>query len=164
MPQLIAAPTRVEAAGNIPKLIDEYVGRVNTGDQGVSIALMQSPGGWTEPGQRPEFEEVTVVPLPRLSAPDAAPRRVSRMALDISPETASALKRLAVQSGVPLRSHLLAAHVRVLSAVTNTSDMVTGLVSNSRPEIMLCRGTSRSSSRTTSGLRSVVTDRRSLSP
>ena len=61
MPELIAAPTRVEAAGNIPKLIDEYVGRVNTGDDRVSIALMQSPGGWTEPGQRPEFDELTLV-------------------------------------------------------------------------------------------------------
>ena len=61
MPELIAEPTRVEAAGNIPKLIDEYVGRVNTGDDGVSVALMQSPGGWTEPGQRPEFDEYTLV-------------------------------------------------------------------------------------------------------
>ena len=61
MPELIAEPTRVEAAGNIPKLIDEYVGRVNTGDDRLSIALMRSPGGWTEPGQRPEFDEVTLV-------------------------------------------------------------------------------------------------------
>ncbi len=61
MPELIAEPTRVEAAGNIPKLIDEYVGRVNTDTDSVSVAVMQSPGGWTEPGQRPEFDELTLV-------------------------------------------------------------------------------------------------------
>ena len=61
MPTLIAQPTRVEAAGNLPKLIDEYVGRVNTGDSDVSIARMRSPGGWVEPGQAPEFDEYTVV-------------------------------------------------------------------------------------------------------
>lgn len=61
MPHKIDKPTRVEAAGNIPKLIDEYVGRVNTGDENVSIALMQSPEGWEEPGQRPEFDEYTLV-------------------------------------------------------------------------------------------------------
>jgi mannose-6-phosphate isomerase-like protein (cupin superfamily) len=61
MPRLIPKPTRVEAAGNKPKLIDEYVGRVNSGDSAASIAHMRSPGGWLEPGQRPEFEEFTVV-------------------------------------------------------------------------------------------------------
>ena len=61
MPELIAAPTRVEAAGTKPKLIDEYVGRVNTGAEGISIAHMRSPGGWVEPGQRPEFDEYTLV-------------------------------------------------------------------------------------------------------
>lgn len=61
MPQLIASPTRVTAAGNKPKLIDEYVGRVNTGTDGLSIAHMRSPGGWVEPGQRPEFAEYTIV-------------------------------------------------------------------------------------------------------
>lgn len=61
MPRLIAQPTRVEAAGNVPKLIDEYVGRVNTGTERASIALMQSPDGWREPGQRPEFDEFTLV-------------------------------------------------------------------------------------------------------
>jgi mannose-6-phosphate isomerase-like protein (cupin superfamily) len=61
MPTLIAQPTRVEAAGNKPKLIDEYVGRVNTGNNAVSIAHMRSPGGWVEPGQAPEFDEYTVV-------------------------------------------------------------------------------------------------------
>lgn len=61
MPKLIGAPTRIEAAGNKPKLIDEYVGRVNSGDDGISVAHMRSPGGWVEPGQRPEFGEYTVV-------------------------------------------------------------------------------------------------------
>ena len=61
MPTLIAAPARVEAAGNKPKLIDEYFGRVNSAHQQVSVAHMRSPGGWVEPGQKPEFEEFTVV-------------------------------------------------------------------------------------------------------
>jgi len=61
MPRLISAPTRIEAAGNKPKLIDEFVGRVNTGHQNVSVALMRSPSGWVEPGQRPDFEEFTLV-------------------------------------------------------------------------------------------------------
>jgi mannose-6-phosphate isomerase-like protein (cupin superfamily) len=61
MPTLIASPARVEAAGNKPKVIDEYVGRVNSGDRGVSVAHMRSPGGWVEPGQTPEFDEYTVV-------------------------------------------------------------------------------------------------------
>jgi mannose-6-phosphate isomerase-like protein (cupin superfamily) len=61
MPRLIPAPTRVEAAGTKPKLIDEYVGRVNNATSDVSIAHMRSPGGWEEPGQRPEFEEFTIV-------------------------------------------------------------------------------------------------------
>jgi mannose-6-phosphate isomerase-like protein (cupin superfamily) len=61
MPRHITNPTRIEAAGNKPKLIDEYVGRVNSGTAAVSIAHMRSPGGWTEPRQRPEFCEYTVV-------------------------------------------------------------------------------------------------------
>jgi mannose-6-phosphate isomerase-like protein (cupin superfamily) len=61
MPTLIAAPTRVEAAGNKPKLIDEYIGRVNSAHEKLSIAHMRSPGGWFEPGQKPEFDEFTVV-------------------------------------------------------------------------------------------------------
>ncbi len=61
MPRLIAAPSIVTAAGNKPKRIEEFAGRVNTGDAAVSVARMTSPGGWLEPGQRPEFEEVTVV-------------------------------------------------------------------------------------------------------
>ncbi|WP_152053550.1 cupin domain-containing protein [Tautonia marina] len=61
MPMHIPAPTRVEAAGNQPKLIDEYVGRVNSGTDGVSIAHMRSPSGWVEPGQVPEFDEYTIV-------------------------------------------------------------------------------------------------------
>jgi ethanolamine utilization protein EutQ (cupin superfamily) len=61
MPRLIEKPTRIAAAGNKPKLIDEFVGRVNSGDERLSVALMNSPAGWVEPGQRPEFDEYTVV-------------------------------------------------------------------------------------------------------
>ena len=61
MPRLIEQPTRIEAAGTKPKLIDEYVGRVNTGSEAISIAHMRSPAGWSEPGQQPEFDEFTVV-------------------------------------------------------------------------------------------------------
>ena len=61
MPTFISGPTRVEAAGNKPKLIEEYVGRVNSKTRGVSIAHMHSPQGWVEPGQKPEFDEFTVV-------------------------------------------------------------------------------------------------------
>jgi mannose-6-phosphate isomerase-like protein (cupin superfamily) len=61
MPELIQNPSTVEAAGTKPKLIDEYVGRVNTGEQRLSIARMRSPEGWVEPGQRPEFDEYTLV-------------------------------------------------------------------------------------------------------
>jgi mannose-6-phosphate isomerase-like protein (cupin superfamily) len=61
MPQLIAAPAVVKAAGTKPKQIEEFAGRVNSGHQGVSVARMVSPSGWLEPGQRPEFEEITVV-------------------------------------------------------------------------------------------------------
>lgn len=61
MPTLIERPTRVEAAGNKPKLIDEYIGRVNSGACHASVAHMRSPGGWQEPGQTPEFDEFTIV-------------------------------------------------------------------------------------------------------
>jgi mannose-6-phosphate isomerase-like protein (cupin superfamily) len=61
MPTLVKQPTRVEAAGNKPKLIDEYFGRVNTAESHLSVAHMRSPGGWVEPGQAPEFDEYTVV-------------------------------------------------------------------------------------------------------
>lgn len=61
MPRLINGPTVIEAAGNKPKKIEEYAGRVNSGHQQVSVARMQSPQGWVEPGQRPAFEEITVV-------------------------------------------------------------------------------------------------------
>ena len=61
MPQLIENPSRVEAAGTKPKLIDEYVGRVNTTEERLSVARMRSPEGWVEPGQRPDFDEWTLV-------------------------------------------------------------------------------------------------------
>jgi mannose-6-phosphate isomerase-like protein (cupin superfamily) len=59
--KIISGPTVIPAAGNIPKIIEEYVGRVNTDTAEVSIARMKSPAGWTEPGQTPEFDEYTVV-------------------------------------------------------------------------------------------------------
>lgn len=61
MPTLIEKPTRVEAAGNKPKLIDEYIGRVNSKHAQASVAHMRSPEGWVEPGQTPDFDEFTVV-------------------------------------------------------------------------------------------------------
>ena len=61
MPTLIANPTVVQAAGNKPKVIEEYVGRVNSRTDAVSVARMKSPPGWVEPGQTPEFDEYTVV-------------------------------------------------------------------------------------------------------
>ena len=61
MPRLIAAPSVVQAAGTPPKRIEEFAGRVNSGHAAVSVARMTSPAGWREPGQRPDFEEITVV-------------------------------------------------------------------------------------------------------
>jgi quercetin dioxygenase-like cupin family protein len=61
MPRLIEQPAIVQSAGNRPKRIEEYAGRVNSGHQTVSVARMTSPAGWEEPGQRPEFEEITLV-------------------------------------------------------------------------------------------------------
>ena len=61
MPRLIEQPAIIESAGNKPKRIEEYAGRVNSGHGAVSIARMRSPAGWEEPGQRPEFEEITIV-------------------------------------------------------------------------------------------------------
>jgi mannose-6-phosphate isomerase-like protein (cupin superfamily) len=61
MPRLIQAPSIVQAAGTKPKRIEEYVGRVNSGHSAVSVARMRSPSGWIEPGQRPMFEEITIV-------------------------------------------------------------------------------------------------------
>lgn len=61
MPRLIEAPSVIEAAGNKPKRIEEYAGRVSSGHEEVSVARMVSPQGWEEPGQRPAFQEITVV-------------------------------------------------------------------------------------------------------
>ncbi len=61
MPTHIAAPTEIAAAGNAPKLIKEFIGHVNSRTGALSVAQMISPSGWTEPGQRPEFDEYTVV-------------------------------------------------------------------------------------------------------
>ena len=60
-PRLVAAPVVIRAAGEPPKTIEEYAGRVATGSSAVSVARMVAPEGWVEPGQRPDFEEVTVV-------------------------------------------------------------------------------------------------------
>lgn len=61
MVQVIQQPTRIQAAGNKPKLIDEFIGRVNSQTSAISVARMQSPSGWQEPGQKPEFDEYTIV-------------------------------------------------------------------------------------------------------
>ena len=61
MPKLIENPQFIEAAGSPPKQIEEFVGRVNSGHDHVSVARMKSPGGWAEPGQRPQFQEITIV-------------------------------------------------------------------------------------------------------
>ncbi len=61
MPKLIPTPTRIVAAGNKPKVIEEFIGRVNSRDPRLSIAHMRSPGGWVEPGQTPEFDEFTLI-------------------------------------------------------------------------------------------------------
>ncbi|MGO8875782.1 MAG: cupin domain-containing protein [Acidimicrobiales bacterium] len=57
----VEAPVRIEAAGLPPKLISEFIGRVATGNDSVSIAVMESPSGWSEPGQTPEFDEYSLV-------------------------------------------------------------------------------------------------------
>lgn len=61
MPTLISQPTRIQAAGNEPKLIEEYIGRINSRTSAVSVAHMRSPQGWVEPGQTPDFDEFTIV-------------------------------------------------------------------------------------------------------
>jgi ethanolamine utilization protein EutQ len=61
MPTLINQPTRIEAAGNKPKIIEEFIGRVNSQEPRLSVAKMTSPSGWLEPGQTPEFDEFTIV-------------------------------------------------------------------------------------------------------
>lgn len=71
MPTLIAAPTVIPAAGTKPKRIEEYVGRVNSGTDAVSIARMRSPAGWVEPGQKPDFDEYTLVLAGRLCVESA---------------------------------------------------------------------------------------------
>src|SRR5215467_3193142 len=61
MPTLISAPSVIQAAGNKPKIIEEFVGRVNSKTEPLSVARMRSPGGWIEPGQTPDFDEYTLV-------------------------------------------------------------------------------------------------------
>jgi mannose-6-phosphate isomerase-like protein (cupin superfamily) len=66
MPEFVTKPVTVEAAGNVPKIIEEFIGRASTGTPAVSIAHMKSPAGWEEPGQRSDFDEWTVVLSGRL--------------------------------------------------------------------------------------------------
>lgn len=61
MPKLIPSPTVIQAAGNKPKIIEEFIGLVNSQTAGISVARMRSPAGWIEPGQAPEFDEYTLV-------------------------------------------------------------------------------------------------------
>lgn len=61
MPTVISRPTRIQSAGNKPKVIDEFIGRVNNSESRLSLAHMRSPSGWQEPGQKPEFDEFTLV-------------------------------------------------------------------------------------------------------
>ena len=61
MPQLVSNPVVIAASGNKPKVIEEFVGGPSTGSPHISVARMRSPGGWEEPGQRPDFQEITVV-------------------------------------------------------------------------------------------------------
>ncbi len=61
MPILIGQPSRIQSAGNKPKIIEEYIGRVNSGTGNASVARMRSPAGWQEPGQSPDFDEFTIV-------------------------------------------------------------------------------------------------------
>ena len=61
MPKIVNLPSSIECVGTKPKIINEYIGRVNSGTEEVSIAKMNSPVGWTEPGQTPEFNEYTLV-------------------------------------------------------------------------------------------------------
>src|SRR3712207_1033911 len=70
MPELIPAPTRIPVPGG--KTIDEYVGRVNSGTEALSVAHMRAPGGWAEPAQTPEFDEVTLVLAGRVDVEHAA--------------------------------------------------------------------------------------------
>ena len=72
MPKLIEKPKLIEAVGNPPKQIEEFIGRVNSGHDHVSIARMKSPAGWSEPGQRPQFQEITVVLAGKLRVEYAA--------------------------------------------------------------------------------------------
>ena len=66
MPTLIERSARIQSAGNLPKTIDEYIGLLNSGEDRVSVAHMNSPAGWEEPGQTPEFDEYTIVLRGRL--------------------------------------------------------------------------------------------------
>jgi len=86
MARLISAPTVIPAAGQPPKIIEEFIGRVNSGTSGISIAKMTSPSGWSEPGQKPEFDEYTIVLRGelRVETRDAVQRVVAGQAIVVS--------------------------------------------------------------------------------
>jgi hypothetical protein len=100
MPRLIEAPAVVQAAGNRPKRIEEYAGRVNSGHGGVSVARMRSPEGWREPGQRPDFEEITVV-LNGTVRVDSEGGSTDVVAWRVDPLQHAARRRRRVHCGVP---------------------------------------------------------------
>jgi mannose-6-phosphate isomerase-like protein (cupin superfamily) len=87
MPTLIKSPSIIEAAGNKPKIIEEYFGRVNSKTSEVSIAKMTSPQGWVEPGQKPEFDEYTVVLKGTLRV------KTERETIDVKAQTAILIKK-----------------------------------------------------------------------
>ena len=120
VPTLIPSPTVVEAAGNKPKLIREYVGRVNSDTSGLSIAHMQSPTGWVEPGQTPEFDEYTLVLTTRLVGNTSLQQMYS---VGVRPEN----KRVVVAKGVvsprPAYEPIAAQIVLVNTPGVTTSDL-----------------------------------------
>jgi len=94
MPIHISQPTRIQSAGNKPKLIDEYMGRVNTKTSAASVAHMRSPQGWLEPGQTPEFDECTIVLKGML-----------RVEYRVDPKDTNKLKTMDVHAGQAVVAH-----------------------------------------------------------
>jgi hypothetical protein len=105
MPELIREPSRVTAAGEPPKLIDEYVGQASTRQAGLSIAHMRSPAGWAEPGQRPEFDEFTIVLRGALAVESERGQMTVRAAREFMPGPgkgcATALREVKARSTFP---------------------------------------------------------------
>ena len=111
MPWLIERPARLVAAGTPPKTIEEYVGRLNSGHEEVSVARMVSPEGWSEAGQRPEFLEITVV-LRGPPAPDA--QRVAGLPAALAAgRSAAAVAEAGAPSAVPAGLTVITGHGHV---------------------------------------------------